>query len=71
MITQQVKKSSFIDSYAYSDNFQILVIKFSTRSTWIYYNISPDEYKEFLNSSSIGKYFNENFRNQKQCTKVV
>lgn len=64
------KTSSFIDSYAYSETFMLLVIKFSTRSTWMYYNISKEEYDEFVNSKSIGKYFNDNIRNQKDSSKV-
>jgi hypothetical protein len=64
------KTSSFIDSYAYSEAFMLLVVKFSTRSTWIYYNVSKEEYEDFMNSKSIGKYFNDNIRNQKDSSKV-
>lgn len=64
------KTSSFINSCAYSEVFMLLVVKFTTRSTWIYYNVSKEEYNDFVSSKSTGKYFNDNIRNQKDALKV-
>ena len=51
--------SSFIQSAEYDKSTKKLILRMKNGSQYVYENISPKRFKNFMNSDSKGKYFNE------------
>jgi hypothetical protein len=63
-------QSSNIDLIEYYPNELKLGVTFKTGHKYLYNNISEEVYKDFLQSSSKGNYFNKFIRNLYECEKI-
>lgn len=61
--------SSLIKSTEYTPDYQSLSVEFNNNQTYIYSEVTEEEYQEFCSAESQGKYFGTNFRNKKPYTK--
>jgi lysyl-tRNA synthetase class 2 len=50
--------SSAIDSLGYNEDDREMLVVFTSGSSYIYYDVSPKRFANFLNATSTGKYFN-------------
>ncbi len=57
-------ESSMIRSLGYDATTSTLEVEFKNGNTWLYYDVSEDLYYQFKSSSSIGKFFNANIKDQ-------
>ena len=62
--------SSNISYIGYDNNTQELYIKFIKGDTYKYDNVPEQVFKEFLDSSSIGKYYSTYIRGKYTSTKI-
>lgn len=58
------RSSSFIRNVSWDPNSEILLVQFSSGSTWAYHGVSESTYNSMVRSTSVGEYFNKNVRNQ-------
>ena len=58
------RSSSFIRNISWDFNSEILLVQFSSGSTWAYHGIPKDKYESLVRSSSVGEYFNKHIRNK-------
>jgi len=58
------RSSSFIKNVSWDPNSEILLVQFSSGSTWAYHEVPEDIYNKMVRSVSVGEYFNKNVRNQ-------
>ncbi|MDP9115260.1 MAG: KTSC domain-containing protein [Acidobacteriota bacterium] len=56
--------SKMLASVAYDPNKQILYLRFRTGEVYRYFEFSAEDYQNFLNAESRGKYFLANIRDQ-------
>jgi|AntRauTorckE6833_2_1112554.scaffolds.fasta_scaffold08402_4 hypothetical protein len=55
--------SSQIDSIGYSEQERILAVRFDSNRLYYYMDVDQNEYLQFLNATSVGKYFHGFIRN--------
>lgn len=60
---RQIVKSSNINSIGYDKNDNVLEVEFKTGSIYHYKNVPMSLVEEFINSESIGRFFNKQIRN--------
>lgn len=66
-----VHGSDLTDYILYDSKEERLTIFFlDTQTTWVYYGVTQDEYKELVNAESVGNYFNHNIRNNFPCNRI-
>lgn len=58
------RSSSFIKNVSWDPNSEILLVQFSSGSTWAYHGVPESTYNSMVRSTSVGEYFNKNVRNQ-------
>ena len=56
--------SKMLSSVAYNAGKHILHLRFRTGEVYRYFDFSAEDYQEFLNADSRGKYFLANIRDQ-------
>lgn len=56
--------SKMLASVAYDPDKQILYLRFRTGEVYRYFEFSAEDYQNFLNAESRGKYFLANIRDQ-------
>lgn len=49
--------SSLIESAGYAAEDRKLYVKFHSGPTWVYEEVGPEVYQEFMATPSVGKYF--------------
>ncbi|NQU99157.1 MAG: KTSC domain-containing protein [Parcubacteria group bacterium] len=59
---RQYVQSSNINSVGYDEESQTLEIKFRSGGTYQYYGVPKSLYIDFINASSIGRYFYRNIK---------
>lgn len=62
--------SSLIISTTFDSDALELVVEFKNNSEYKYFNFTLEEYKNFINASSTGKYFLENIRDNYEFEKL-
>jgi len=62
--------SSNIDSIGYDADKKLLEVEFTSGEVWQYTGVSAQRHKGLMDSSSKGKYFNQNIRGQYTSRKV-
>ena len=62
--------SSNIDAIGYDKENQLLYVRFSTGSLYVYYNVEENVYKEFLAFWSKGRYFGGCIANKYQYSRL-
>jgi len=68
-------ESSNIEAIGYDETEGLLYVAFSAkrntpRTLYQYFNVSPDEFGQFLGAESKGKWFHQNIREEKPYTKM-
>jgi len=69
MIRQSVS-STDLSSIGYDLESKTLEIEFKSGGIYQYFNVPEYVYEALLNASSHGKYFNQNIKEQYQCSKI-
>ena len=64
------RDSSFITNVSYSEDTEVLYIKFNSGTTWVYYDVSQEVYNRLVKSTSVGEYFNKNIRNKYSSQRI-
>lgn len=64
------RDSSFITNVSYSEDTEVLYVKFNSGTTWVYYDVSQDVYNRLVKSVSVGEYFNKNIRNKYSSQRI-
>lgn len=54
--------SSSIEALGYDQDTQSLKVWFATGKVYVYHNVPEEEFKNLLDASSIGAYFNHNIK---------
>lgn len=62
--------SSNIASVGYEEESQFAFVKFLSGSTYKYQNVPKSEFDNLLAASSVGKYFNQNFKGVYRFTEL-
>ena len=58
-------ESSNIKSFRYAKNVKVLQVAFKNEQAYEFGNVLPKMFEAFKKAESKGKYFNQNFRNNK------
>ena len=70
-LTQKIKDSSVIDLVLYDLTEDCLIVKFNSKSIWIYLDVDIKYYYELISADSVGNYFNKNIRNKYDSYKYI
>lgn len=54
--------SSMITSSTYDETTKVMTVEFKNGTEYEYTGVEPDEYSNFIDASSQGKYFLENIK---------
>jgi hypothetical protein len=60
----QPLESKLLASAAYNDQTHILYLRFHSGDVYRYFDFPAEQYQQFLNADSRGRYFLANIRNQ-------
>ena len=63
-------KSQLISAVEYVASTKQLGVEFASGKKYVYEGVTPAEYTELVNASSVGQYFNENIRDAKTFNKL-
>lgn len=58
------RSSSFIRNVSWDPNSEVLLLQFTSGSTWAYHGVPQHIYESLVRSPSVGEYFNKNVRNK-------
>jgi len=58
------RSSSFITNVSWDDDTEILLVQFSSGTTWLYHDVPQDIYNRLVRSPSVGQFFNKNVRDK-------
>jgi hypothetical protein len=61
-------ESSNIAAVGYSKKLETLRVEFHKGREYEYYPVSPELHSELVNAESVGKFFNENIKNNNNFT---
>jgi len=64
------RTSSFIKNVSWDPNSEVLLVQFSSGSTWMYHGVPKEVYESLVRSPSVGEYFNKNIRNKYICQTI-
>lgn len=67
---RQSVQSTMIASIGYESATSTLEVEFNNGPVWQYFDVPESVYYEFLNASSIGKYFHANIKGQYSESRV-
>ena len=70
MNTKILLSSSTIKGCEYDDVTDNLTIDFRSGNSYVYYNVSPEVFDEFIHADSVGSYFNKYIKNSYSSNKV-
>jgi hypothetical protein len=63
MMNWQPVESKLLTSAAYDAENSILYLRFRSGDVYRYFDFPPEQYRQFLNADSRGRYFLANIRN--------
>ena len=70
-VSAMAKKSSIIKASTYNEASKELVITFTDGNDYLYYDVPPKRYKEFLEAESQGMYFYKHIRDKYSYKKLT
>lgn len=62
--TVKFNESSFIQTVSWDENSESLLVEFNSKTTWVYFNVPEDTYREMMEAESVGSYFNKFIRDK-------
>lgn len=63
-------ESSALEAIGYSEEFEVLAVEFDNGGIYLYYDVSENVFKDFLNAKSRGGFFNSEVKGQYDCERV-
>jgi hypothetical protein len=65
------KDSSVIKIVGWDSQDKTLIVQFKSLTAWAYYNVSEKIYQDFIESDSMGYFFNKFIRNNYDSQKIL
>lgn len=60
--------SSNLFAIGYSQEQKVLTVEFKNAAVWAYHPIMPGAFKDLAENHSLGRYFNDNIKNNERVT---